>query len=138
MAVRFIQWDEAKMSVNVEEIDKQHRALFGLIDNLAAAVKSGRSTRIFDNLMTDLLRYAELHFAAEEDYFEQNNYPAAVEHKKKHKDFIGRIQKIIRDLHSDKPDSIKNVPDLLRNWLADHIMTADKQYSDFFNQKGLR
>ena len=138
MAVRFIQWDEAKMSVNIEEIDKQHQALLDLISNLATAVKTGRSNRIFDNLMTDLLRYAELHFAAEEDYFREYQYPEAAGHQIKHKEFINKIQGTIRDLHSGKSDRIEKVPDFLRGWLVDHIMGMDKDYSYFFNQRGLR
>ena len=138
MAVRFVQWDEAKMSVNIEEIDKQHQALLNLLDNLFTAVKTGRSNRIFNHLMTDLLRYAELHFAVEEDYFKQYCYPERTDHQIKHKEFIDRIQKVIRDLHSSQADQIETAPGILRSWLVDHIMGIDKKYSYFFNQRGLR
>jgi hemerythrin len=138
MTSTLIQWDDRKMSVNIEEIDRQHKALVGLINNLFDVVKAGRSNEIFEKLISDLIRYTEFHFSDEENYFKQYNYPEAKAHMLQHKEFIDKVSLFKKDFDSGKTGLTRKVLDFLRDWLVEHIMGTDKKYSKFFNDLGLR
>ncbi len=71
MIIGKIVWEDSKMSVNITELNTQHKALANLINNLFDAVKDGKSNQIFGKLIRDLIKYTIFHFSTEEKYFDQ-------------------------------------------------------------------
>lgn len=133
-----IEWNDAQMSVNISKIDKQHRALVNLINNLFDAVKDGKGNAIFEKLISDLITYGTLHFDTEERYFDQFKYPDANNHKQLHKMFVDKISDFQNDFNRGKTGLSVGVMYFLKEWLIDHIMLEDKKYTNFFNDKGLK
>lgn len=133
----FFDWKD-EMSVNVKEIDLQHQALVNLMNGLYDAMKAGKGNTIIGKLIADLLKYTEVHFSAEEKYFEMHSYPETDIHKAEHKKFIDQALAVQQDFNDGKIGLSLSVMNFLKKWLSEHIMGTDKKYAQFFNDKGLQ
>ncbi len=131
------EWNN-ELSVNVAEIDGQHKQLIGMINNLNEAMKQGKGKDALEKTLTDLFSYAQKHFATEENYFTKFGYPQAAAHKAKHTAFVEKIYDFKEEYHSGKLMLTLDVMNFLKDWLRSHIQGEDKKYGPFFNQKGLK
>lgn len=131
-----IQWTE-DLSVNVEEIDRQHRQLVRMINDLNVAMQEKRAKEVLGSLLIGLLDYANTHFAAEEIYFDTFKYPLADVHKREHKEFVDKVSDFKKRF--DSGELVLSVPIIhfLIDWLKKHIMGSDKLYTPYFNARGL-
>jgi hemerythrin len=130
------EWKE-QYSVNVKEIDKQHKMLVETLNELHEAMLTKKSREILSGIVTSMVDYAKFHFSYEEGNMKRFNFPGYSSHKKEHDDFtekVGDFQKKHADGHLMLSMEIMN---FLKDWLKNHIMGTDKQYSSFFNDKGL-
>ena len=131
-----IEWDDT-LSVNVAEIDRQHKKLVAMINELHAAMRERRTKDVLGKIIDGMITYAETHFATEEKYFDQFNYPGTTTHKKEHKYFIKKVNEFKQSFDADRLMLSIDVIDFLKEWLVTHIQGSDKKYSSFFNKKGL-
>ena len=68
-----MEW-KSKYSVNIPEIDAQHKTLVGIINELQI-LKSGQMTPDhFEIALNKLINYSNIHFATEEYYFKQHSH----------------------------------------------------------------
>lgn len=132
-----IQWTSA-LSVNVAEIDAQHKKLIGLINDLSEAMSQKKGKEVVEKILKGLIDYTVSHFSAEEKYFAQYRYPAAREHIQEHAAFIKKVGGFREDYAKGRLGLSIEVMYFLRDWLKDHIQGTDKKYSSFFNEKGLK
>lgn len=134
--MEFIEWVES-YSVNIKEIDDQHKKLIGIINRLHDAMKTGQSKNAISNALSDLIDYTDYHFRTEEELFQKYEYPDLVKHKEEHDDLT---QKAI-DLKTsfDEGRLMHNIEVILflKDWLNTHILDTDKKYSTFLNSKGV-
>jgi hemerythrin len=137
MKMALIQWDNT-FSVNVAEIDQQHQKLVALINNLNDAMKLGKGKDILVKIIDELTDYSGNHFAFEEKYFDKFGYPAAASHKLEHTNFVKKVTEFKNGFNSGQVALTIEVMNFLRDWLKNHIQGIDKQYSSFFNEKGLK
>ena len=75
-----------------------------------------------------LLEYTVHHFAHEEKYMEQIQYPALDSHKKVHKNLIDVLIKFKNQLDAGELSNAK-LTSFLKNWLFTHIMGIDTKYA---------
>jgi hemerythrin-like metal-binding protein len=132
----FVHWS-SDLSVNVREIDDQHKQLIKLINDLYAAMKSGLGHEIQGKLLNGLAEYTVYHFDNEERYFDQFGYPDARNHKRMHAELKAQVVDLIGKFHSGKAALSMELFDFLRDWLVNHITKTDRRYSRFFNEHGL-
>ena len=132
-----IQWSET-LSVNVVEIDRQHKILIQIINDLNEAMRQRQGKEVMEKTIEGLLRYAKTHFATEERYFDKYGYPDAAAHKKEHALFVEKASEFKQGFEKGQITLSVQVMDFLSNWLKQHIQGNDKKYTPFFNQKGLR
>lgn len=134
-----IQW-KSEYSVNVKEIDEQHKIFVDILNELSAAVNSSNHQKLkddLDNIFKRLTHYAAYHFATEEKYFDQLDYPQAPEHKEAHLEFYAQIMELLERYHESKLEITEEVLTFMENWLTHHILEQDKHYTQFFNSKGI-
>lgn len=129
-----LAWSE-DMSVGISRIDEEHRLLLALIDRIGEATKKKSPRSEIAAIFDRLIDYTEKHFSYEEQLFKQFAYPKAEEHMLEHKNLTEQVLGLNRDRNSMLPE---NLSDFLLDWLKVHIMGSDKQYVDFFREKGLR
>ncbi|MEM7223865.1 MAG: bacteriohemerythrin [Pseudomonadota bacterium] len=134
----FMTWTE-DMSVGLNELDEDHRALIRIINQLAENADDGADGKILRQCLFALTRYAEYHFGREEAVMAACGYPELVDHKEEHKDFTANIHKIAKSFSEISPDAVPTVNqellDYLKEWLMHHIMIIDRSYQPFVVDK---
>ncbi len=134
MDKEFITWSDI-YSVNIEEIDKQHKQLIDIINKLFNAFSEGKAEKIIPEILKELTDYTNYHFKTEEELFEKYNYPDTKVHKDRHSECVNQIEIWKEKYQKD----ITNIPyelmDYLKKWLLQHILKEDKSYSKFLIEK---
>ena len=133
----FIEWDDS-FSVNVLEIDGQHLKLVEMLNEIHEAMQEGKGASVAGRIVNEMIEYAQSHFATEENYFEKFKYPKAKEHTQEHLEFVKRVSAMKQDAKAGKHGLSIEVMHFLKDWLLNHIIGSDKQYSSFFNEHGLK
>jgi len=124
-------------SVNIEEIDKQHKLLVNMINDLYNAMNAGKEKVILEKMINKLNIYAAMHFAREEHYFDIFGYPDAELHKKEHSDFEEKVYKFENAFHEGSQSLSTDIVNFLADWLVGHIKGSDKKYTPFLNERGI-
>ena len=132
----YMSWT-TNLSVNVEEIDLQHKKLVNFIDELSTTMKKRKAKEVLSDILAGLFEYAQKHFYTEEKYFDKFGYPKSSSHKEEHQKFLQKALEFKKEF--DEGNSLVCIPLLffLRDWLVRHINESDKKYSAFFNANGL-
>lgn len=122
-----IEWSPA-LSIGNPAIDSQHRKLF---DVAADMVNDHNQVRAMRTLAT-LSEYVIVHFRDEEKLLEEIGYPGLEAHKKLHDAFRARLAKLYAGAAGMTLDQVAaEVGALINEWLANHIMVADREYVDY-------
>jgi len=132
-----IDWTD-ELSVKIAEIDGEHKTLVAMINKLNDAMRQGKGKELLGEIVDGLTKYTATHFATEEKYFDKFGYPDAAKHKKQHADFVQKVSEFKSGFEQGKITLSIDVVSFLSNWLKTHILGTDKQYSEFFREKGLR
>lgn len=134
----WMEWTP-KYSVKVVKIDDQHKKLIGIINELYEVLSiEGSKKEAINNVIEELLDYTRYHFSAEEELMKKFSYPHYPQHKPEHDNFVMKVAGF-QDEYRQGRILVLNfeVIRFLRDWLFNHILTVDKQYSSFFNQQGV-
>jgi hemerythrin-like metal-binding protein len=120
------------MSVGVEELDSDHKAIIGLINRLHDSLQSGSEAVDLGEIFDGLIAYIEWHFAREEEIMEACGYPGFAEHRAEHVVFARYIFRA-RDSYrgGTNPAMARALLDYLWNWLERHILILDKAYRPY-------
>ena len=76
---------------------------------------------------TKLLR----HFKAEEEAFEQFNFPGKEDHIRIHNTMLKTARGLLEDAQHGKKVLSTELLEFLQDWILEHIMGTDKEYSSF-------
>jgi len=131
-----IEWDE-KFSLNVKEIDDQHKNLFLLFNKLQNGMKSEKSNEDLEKALSDLIDYTILHFTTEEKLMQKFSYIGFVEHKRAHDNLIAEAKKLQEKFAQGRIVLSEEVSVFLTDWLTGHILDTDKKYAPLFKSKGV-
>ncbi len=129
-----IEWNN-NMSVNIIEIDDQHKKLIGIINELSESMRTGRSKVILGNIISDLIGYTEEHFQSEENFLEKFNCPDREKHKQEHLKFLLKISEFKSVFEEGSRHVSIEIMDFLADWFTNHILGTDRQLSTGFNKK---
>ncbi|MHB8790636.1 MAG: bacteriohemerythrin [Desulfobulbaceae bacterium] len=132
-----IQWNDS-LSVKVAEIDRQHQKLIALINELNEAMSQGQGRSVVGKIISGLVDYTLTHFKTEEQYFVAYGYPETTSHKKEHAAFVAKVSEFRDEFEKGRLALSIDVMNYLSDWLRHHIKGVDKQYTSFFNEKGLK
>ncbi|HMK45574.1 MAG TPA: bacteriohemerythrin [Methanocella sp.] len=132
-----LTWSD-KYSVNVKEIDGQHMKLIGLLNELHTAMSAGKGKVVVSGVLKNLIEYTAYHFSAEENYMVQLGYPGYSEHRNEHVEFVKKVKEFNQKFEAGESIVTIDMIKFLNGWVSGHIIGIDKQYSQFFNQKGLK
>lgn len=129
MSTVFI-WNDS-LSTGIRSIDRQHRGFIDLINQLHYAIKAEDRESITD-IINGLIDYTVSHFSFEEKLQKQHAYPSYKTHKKKHDDFVSRINDY-KMKHDRGEDIAKKLSSELILWLTTHIKKEDQDFIPYFN-----
>lgn len=125
-------------SVNVKEIDDQHKQLVSMVNELHEAMMQQRAKDVLGGLLNKLVSYCASHFAAEEKLMQNSGYPDYAAHKAKHDKMTSKVLALQNDLKAGKMNLTIEVSQFLKDWLDKHILGTDKKYSAHLNAKGIK
>ncbi len=131
-----IAWDDA-LSVNIQLIDRQHRKLVDMINELFAALRAGRGNEVLAPILDALVTYTAQHFAEEERMMASHNYPELANHQDAHRQLVARVTEFQQKLRQGQATISSDLFNFLKSWLLHHIKEEDKAYGPYLNQKGV-
>lgn len=134
------KWNE-KFSVNIKEIDNQHRELFKIGYSLYNIVSIKDGIDRYDEILEILCRledYANYHFGYEEELMKKYGYPKYEEHKKEHDSFFETVISIRAEEVDEEQRKVgMDLIVFIADWIENHILKSDTDYKDFLNSKGI-
>ena len=97
-------------------------------------------TRIIDDCywhLNAMVKYAELHFTTEEKLMKKYGYEGLEMQQNEHDSFTMKVFALNEELAQAKGDIYSDLIIFLKEWYVSHILGTDKEYLDFFKEKGV-
>jgi hemerythrin len=118
-------WDKT-LSVDVPEIDEDHRRLVDLFNILNHSVAEGDAPEYIEAVMEELISCTVWHFRHEERLMLKYGYDGLMAHKSEHEELIATAKTLQQKiLQEGKPLLIDDLQ-FLEHWLTGHILGVDK------------
>jgi len=132
-----MEWTD-DLNVGFELIDKQHRVLLDMINELYDALMEIRGQEALKKIVNRMVEYAAIHFMTEEKQMVEFGYEDYENHKIIHDSFSRKAVDLKNQLSEDGFVLSLDVLNFLRDWLVDHIQGTDRKYIPFFTQTGFK
>lgn len=133
-----MEWNDA-MSVRIASIDKEHRQLVDMLNELYDGFRAGQGKEALAKTLDSLVTYTGVHFRNEEGYFERTGYPETIAHKKEHEALLAEVRAFQTKYKTEATSTLTvDMLTFLKNWLLDHIQGSDKAYADHLIANGIR
>jgi hemerythrin len=128
--VKDIVWNH-NLSVEVDEIDDDHRRLVKLFNLLIHSVMDGESPEYLAAVLEELINCTVWHFSHEERLMLKYGYKEIEEHRAMHRKLINSARELQQELlQADRPVANEQI-EFLERWLTEHILTADMRLGAF-------
>jgi hemerythrin len=118
-------WEES-LSIEVPEIDEEHRRLVDLFNILCRSVENGDTNDHIEVAMEELISCTLRHFRHEERLMLKYDYEGLAEHKSEHEELLASAKALQQKLLQEGKRVLSEHIPFLRNWLIGHILAADK------------
>ena len=123
-------WDKT-LSVEVKEIDEDHRRLVELFNILSHSVVEGDAADYIEAVLEELITCTVWHFRHEERLMLKYGYEDFSEHKTEHQDLIESATALQQKfLQEGKLVSSEDI-EFLEHWLTEHILVADMKLGSY-------
>ena len=124
-----------KYSIGIEEIDKQHKFLFDLVNELYDNKDTtGNERNVFlKSFLARLSNYVVLHFETEEVYMNSVSYDKK-NHIIEHRDFLYVVFDVLKLYNKEKTIDMNAISIYLHRWLIDHIGGTDYAFGNFYKK----
>ncbi len=130
-----IQWS-SNYAIGVKEIDTQHQELVNNLNQLLEACAQGKGKEAINEMIGFLGEYVSFHFATEERFMKQWNYPDAPAHIQEHRNFIQTVDHLRREIAQETigPGTVIKVNRIVTDWLINHIIKVDTKLGAFLKK----
>lgn len=126
---RFSAWNEA-LELGIPSIDADHRGFLELMNDLYAAMERGDGGGRTRATLDALRAYATYHFIREEDVMGAAGYPGLQAQQMEHAWYLYYLEKLEGLSYTD-PASALETTSFMRTWFLDHILGADRRFSQW-------
>jgi len=134
--MEFMPWSN-DYSVQVVQLDAQHKHLVGMINGLVEVMQRGAKPDELTALLEDLLEYTCYHFETEEKLMARAAYPGLADHRAKHAAMRAEVERLFAAAKTGNATTAMKLMAFLKSWLAKHINGTDKQYAPALQKAGL-
>jgi hemerythrin len=128
-----IVWNNA-YNIGIPEIDSQHKELIGIINDLTQAHLNSLGQIAVAGILSRLVDYANYHFSIEEQMQTEYKYPHLGKNKTEHKEFIGKLDELKKDVDNNNLLLLIKTMDFLKDWMITHILGTDKEFSEYLRR----
>ncbi len=123
-------WDKS-LSIDVEEVDRDHRILVELYNTLGNAVAEEDAADYIEALLEEMISCTVWHFKHEERLMKKHGYDGLDEHRAEHAGLIESAQELQQKfLQEGKQLGSKDI-EYLEHWLTGHILAADMKMGEY-------
>lgn len=136
--MNLIDWSE-DLSLQIEEIDAQHKELLVMINRLHGATVSGDWSKqivTLTDILLGLIDYLQYHFATEEKYMIIHEYPDYEEHHREHSKFVAEVTSFSEAFRSGTKGLSEEILSFLKEWYIRHITLTDVKFGVYLTSKG--
>jgi hemerythrin len=130
--MKLIKWSQ-EYSVNHDELDRQHKELIEIINEVYIAIKEEKE--YIPITLERLMKDAKFHFKYEEGLMDKAGYPLTDTHKKQHKKFTYDLLSFIDDFLTKSNIESKDLLNFFEVWLVYHILESDIEFTSFLNKQ---
>jgi hemerythrin len=127
-----LEWNDS-YSVGIRSIDRQHRRILDII-NALNGLGTRKDRERMKEVFTELLRFIDTHFTAEEKLMRECGYPGYGEQKAAHDAFIDKVCDALKSFLKNKDLVEINVFNLVWDSFAVHMMKEDKLYVPYLKR----
>jgi len=128
-----IAWSR-RYAVGVGVIDGQHREMLQLVNRVLAGRRAGRAPDELVEVLRELVRCTEHHFATEERMMDEVGAKAA-RHRAEHRKLLQSLERYTDRLDDE---TLASAPRFLRQWLLAHIEAVDRPFAALLRKRGLK
>ena len=132
-----LDWNSS-FATNVSKFDSEHRALFGMVNDLHDAMQQKRSREAIGSVLNRLIDYTAKHFAGEEEAMTRSAYPDFASHKREHEKLVEQALGLKAKFDAGETLPAQGVIEFLQSWLINHIQGVDKKYGPHLNKNGMK
>ena len=132
-----IEWTN-DLNVGFELIDKQHKVLVDMINELYDALMEIKGQEALKKVVNRMVEYAIIHFTTEEKLMIEFKFDGYDEHLQIHEDFKQKAIDLQNQLKEDGFVLSLDVMNFLRDWLINHINGTDRKYISCFTENGIK
>jgi len=117
-------------------VDRQHKRLFELVNELHHGIISGHAREAMGPTLKQLASYTLEHFATEEGFMRSSHYANYPRHKARHDELAGQVKELIAqfDAGAIVPGTLSK---FLTDWLTHHIKEEDMDMISWVREKGV-
>ena len=131
--VDFINWSD-DYCVGNTLLDTHHKLFFEMIKEFSQKIKSGKQDIDASEVVQFLHDYIDMHFSTEEKILSEIHFLAGTSRSTMPAKFSKSITRLNKELdNSEVSYIIDKILNLTQTWFLDHILTQDKQFSEYLH-----
>ena len=128
-----LAWGEI-LSVDVDEIDEDHRKLLDIFNLLNHALEDAEPAEYVAALLEELINCTIWHFSHEERLMLRHGYAEIDQHRAMHQELIRGARELQQNLRQAGKSVAEEDLVFLERWLTEHILTDDRRLGDYLSQ----
>jgi hemerythrin len=136
ISIPIFQWRD-EYSINVSEMDNDHKRLFEISNRLYEAINSGENRSELENILNLIINHTGQHFDKEENLMEKYNFPERNIQHKQHELFRETVLQYKTKFKSNEIEIDMDFINLHKDWVINHILTEDRKYGIHLNREGV-
>ncbi len=126
-----IEWDDERCSVGDARLDKQHRQIIVLVNEMIDVATAGGSKGELLRLLMVVMNASERHFAMEESLLERVHYPGIDQQREEHNRYNESLSGLMCSIDSG---AISHAIGFLAEWWREHIFEEDMAYASYLSK----
>ncbi len=118
-----------------DEVDRQHRRLFEMVNELHEAMAKGHGREALEPVMKALAAYTLEHFATEEALMRSVGYPHLERHRDKHEALARQVEELLLRFSKGFLTIPSTLSRFLADWLKHHIREEDMAFITWMRER---
>jgi methyl-accepting chemotaxis protein len=123
--------------VGVARMNDEHSRIFEYINALHGRIKDKAAPRDLLGTLREFADFTRQHFAREEELMARASYPGLSGQQRAHHKLLKQVGEFLAGVESGEKVDLIGMLAFFREWLIDHILVMDKQYSTHLNERGI-
>lgn len=134
----YLVWDENRHALGIPSIDREHRLMMNLVNELSEAVAHGCTYEQAHLKMEKVLDFAAEHFAHEENLMRRHGFPGLEQHASEHEKLLREATILMEMYDPGHTDRAVLVTAFLTDCAENHILHEDRAISQFLEDQGIK